>query len=98
MADETTAPPATSSHRASEIPLPSAPSRKLLREQADWTQDDTARYCGRHRMSVARWESPSGFEPTGETRRLYAELLADWQRVADQSGAPAAGPLNRTRT
>jgi transcriptional regulator with XRE-family HTH domain len=64
--------------RGSVLPTPAL--RRLLREDADLTQQDLADIVGVQRASIARYEL-SLREPRGEVRERYAEILRGLQRV-----------------
>ncbi len=65
-------------------PLSSPANRKLIREQAGWTQQQVADQLGVNRHTVAKWEKIPGWdgdrelpsrEPPGEIRAAYSNLL-----------------------
>jgi DNA-binding XRE family transcriptional regulator len=66
------------------IPLPRPEERRRIRLAAGFTQQDLAEAIGTSRTAVARFERTAGYidglrlpgrEPSGDTRRRYAEML-----------------------
>lgn len=77
-----------------DAPLPSPANRKLIREQAGWSQLRVADQLQVSRDAVAKWEKVAGWdgdrelpgrEPSGADREAYSTLL---MHLADEPDLP----------
>ncbi|MFI6289411.1 sigma factor-like helix-turn-helix DNA-binding protein [Streptomyces sp. NPDC051018] len=65
----------STTHSASEVPLPSPKERRRLREAMSMSEEQVARAVGVTRATVRAWETGRS-DPRGRRRETYGKLLA----------------------